>query len=70
MIVPRQSGFFGYPFKSNRGVRQGAIVSLHIFNIMVDEIVRHWQYQKQHTGETILLYADDGVLTGSNLVEL
>lgn len=67
-MVPRQSGYFGKPFRAHRGVRQGDIMSPLIFNIMVDAVVRHWRHlkQQQNTKESAVFYADDGLLTGTD----
>jgi len=67
-MVPRQSGYFGKPFKASRGVRQGDIISPLIFNIMVDAVVRHWRFlqQQQNNKESVVFYADDGLLTGTD----
>jgi len=49
-------------------VRQGDIVSPFIFNIMVDAVVRHWEYvhQPQGSEEMAMFYADDGLITSTN----
>ena len=66
-MVPRQSGYFGRPFRAKRGVRQGDIVSPFIFNIMVDAVVRHWRHEIQPSAEELaLFYADDGVISGTD----
>jgi hypothetical protein len=68
-MVPRQLGYFGKPFRAHRGVRQGDIISPLIFNIMVDAVVRHWRHLKQDpTDESVVFYADDGLLTGTDAV--
>ena len=69
-MVPRQSGYFGRPFKAKRGVKQGDIISPLIFNIMVDAVVRHWRHCSGESGETSLFYADDGMLAGTDPVQL
>ena len=62
-MVPKQAGYFGIPFKAERGVRQGDILSPMIFNLMVDAIVRHME----HLGVVnIQFYADDGLIWGED----
>jgi hypothetical protein len=64
-MVPRQAGYFGCAFRAHRGVRQGGIMSPVTFNVMVDAVVRHWRATDSSTGidlETLLFYADDGLL--------
>ena len=39
-VVPKSVKLFGRPFGMERGVDQGEPVSLTIFNIMVDAVVR------------------------------
>ena len=38
-MVPKAEGWYGHPFKMDRGVTQGDPVFPTIFNIVVDEIV-------------------------------
>ena len=40
--VCRASGNYGAPFKAGRGVTQGGPLSVKLFNIMVDAVVREW----------------------------
>jgi hypothetical protein len=42
MNVCRASGNYGAPFKAGRGVTQGGPLSVKLFNIMVDAVVREW----------------------------
>ena len=35
-------GYYGTAFQVARGVMQGDPLSLTIFNLLVDEVVRHW----------------------------
>jgi exonuclease III len=69
-MVPRQSGYFGRAFRARRGVRQGDIMSPLIFNIMVDVVIRHWQHQHPNSAETVIFYADDGMLAGTDAEQL
>ena len=39
-VVPKYGKFFGRPFHMDRGVKQGDLVSLTIFNIVVVAVVR------------------------------
>ena len=39
-VVPKAGKFFGRPFGIERGVTQGDLVSLTIFNIIVDAAIR------------------------------
>jgi hypothetical protein len=68
-LVPKQAGFFGESFWATRGVRQGDTLSLIIFNIVEDAVIR-WVYKEAH-GATLgrppvdsSFYADDGKLSG------
>jgi hypothetical protein len=68
-MYPKQAGFFGKPFRANRGVRQGDIISPMIFNIVADAVIRHteWKCLKEGKGLiTSLFYADDGLLMGTD----
>ena len=40
--VCRASGNYGAPFKAGRSVNQGGPLSVKLFNIMVDDVVREW----------------------------
>ena len=65
-LVPRQSGFYGEPFKAERGATQGDIISPTIFNIIVDAVIRVWTKQRETETISVIFYADDGRLAGSN----
>jgi hypothetical protein len=43
-VVARQQGYYGQPFKAERGTTQGDIVSPTIFNIIVDAVIRDWYF--------------------------
>ena len=44
-IVCRAAGFYGTLFKARQGVTQGDPLSQTIFNLMVDVIIREWEWQ-------------------------
>ena len=68
-IIPKQQKFYGEPFRAERGVRQGDIISPTIFNIVIDAIVRDC-YDKinlmKDENTTIQFYADDGFIGGKD----
>ena len=66
-MIQRQAGYFERPFKANRGVSQGDILSPLIFNIMVYEVVRNWRsvLLQRGTDETVIFYTDDGLISGT-----
>jgi len=68
-MVTKQSGYYGEPFRAKRGVRQGDILSPMIFNIMVDAVLRAWDFSMPGA-RGALFYADDGLLYGDNGPEL
>ena len=70
LMVPRQAGYYGKQFRAYRGVRQGDIISPLIFNIMVDCVIRHWRHCSTNAEDSVIFYADDGMLGGSNPVTL
>ena len=41
-IVAKAGGYFGTTFKAYRGVTQGDPLSLTVFNVVVDAVIRHW----------------------------
>jgi retron-type reverse transcriptase len=63
-VVARQQGYYGAPFRSERGTTQGDIISPTIFNIVVDAVVREWYHRLEQDGLATkvgaLFYADDG----------
>jgi len=74
-MVPKQSGYFGEPFRASRGVRQGDIVSPIIFNIIADAVIRDWEVRmgdgREMRRETkAQFYADDGLLSGEDPTEV
>ena len=50
MLVCRAAGYYGLPFKAERGVTQGGLLSPRIINPMVDAIVREWLFQMEAAG--------------------
>lgn len=42
MVVARQAGYHGKPFRAERGVTQGDVISPTIFNIVTDTVIRAW----------------------------
>jgi retron-type reverse transcriptase len=65
-VVPKQAGFFGQPIKTDRGVTQGDPLSPLRFNIIVDAVVRQAKRLQGNIDSTIIFYADDGLITGTN----
>jgi hypothetical protein len=69
-VTARQQGYYGVPFKSERGTTQGDIASPVIFNIVVDAIVRAWYriLDSEGIADTVraMFYADDGHLYSYN----
>ena len=43
-MVARAGGYYGGPFRRERGVTQGDPLSPTIFNVVVDAVVSHWEY--------------------------
>ena len=41
-MLARAGGYYGAMFKGTYGVTQGYLLSLTIFNVVVDALVRHW----------------------------
>jgi hypothetical protein len=72
VIVARQSGFYGTPFRATRGETQGDPASPTLFNVLVDSVVRYWLtlVQEDDGSEGVsavieqltLFYADDGLI--------
>jgi Reverse transcriptase (RNA-dependent DNA polymerase) len=65
-LVPCQSGFYGRPIRSERGVTQGDPLSPIIFNVVVDAIVRNLRAEMPFNSFSALFYADDGWLASQN----
>jgi hypothetical protein len=69
-VVARQQGYYGEPFRSERGTTQGDIASPTIFNIAVDAVIRAWSHQLEIEGISELVraifYADDGYIYSYN----
>jgi hypothetical protein len=69
-VVARQQGYYGRPFKAERGTTQGDIVSPTIFNVLVDAVIREWFVRLDHENlsdkVTAVFYADDGHLYGTD----
>ena len=73
MIVPKRKKYYGPAFLSERGVKQGDVISPTIFNIMIDAVLRHC-YRKlsiilNHDINT-QFYADDGVTSGEDYLHV
>ena len=39
-VVPKSGKYYGRPFRTERGVTQGDLISITLFNIIVDAVVR------------------------------
>ena len=69
-MVLRKNGFHSPTFHVTRGTMQGRLVSLTLFNVVVDNVIQTWlemtvEYQKvaqDRPGETVF-YADDGMVS-------
>ena len=74
-VVPRQNGYHGTAFPATRKTIQGGLVSLPLFNIVVDNIIRTWldmtveDQRVAHYGMgeavgscPVVFYADDGMV--------
>jgi Reverse transcriptase (RNA-dependent DNA polymerase) len=71
VMVPKQAGFYGKPFKASRGVRQGDIMASIIFNITTDAVIREslkqfYNIYLNDTDTQAIFYADDGVICGND----
>lgn len=75
-MVPKQAGFYGKPFSAGRGVRQGDILLLIIFNIAADVVIREVDAlvsagrEAQRQEVEAIFYADDGALMGEDPEEV
>ena len=73
-MIPKQQQFYGKPFVTERGVKQGDVVSPTIFNIIIDAVVRQTLYDimadNNNNTTTIQFYADDGVLAGDDYKQI
>ena len=77
-MVLKEGKYFGRPFCMMRGVTHGQPLSLTIFNIVVDAVVRACMVevcgpQEEHHSfgwvlgkHNIVLYEDDGLISGRN----
>ena len=43
-MVAQTGGYYGEPFRGERGFTQGDPLFPTIFNVVVDAVVRHWEY--------------------------
>ena len=43
-MVARTEGYYVEPFCGETGVTQGEPILLNIFNVVVEAVVRHWEY--------------------------
>jgi len=78
VIVARQGGYHGEPFKATRGIVQGDAASPTIFIVVVDAIVRYWlsltvDDGSEHDGlglmvkeRLVLFFVDDGLIAARN----
>ena len=67
-MVARAGGYYSAPFRGERGVNQGDQLSPTIFNVVVDTVVRHWEYlmvseQEEREGGEISVGEGDGAHT-------
>ena len=77
-LVYRVAGYYGSIFKVRRGVTQGDFLSPTIFNLMVDGILREWDWQLIEMGlgfddvRRLLacFYADDGIVAARDPKDL
>ena len=78
VLVCRAAGYYGRPFKAERGVTQGGPLSPTIFNLMVDAIVREWVFQMEAADFdttdirviAAVFYADDGLIAARDAKRL
>jgi hypothetical protein len=66
-MTPRQNNYFGAHFQAEQGARQGGIVLITIFNIIIDTVIRaHTEEMQTDDKATIILYADNVYIRGYN----
>jgi Reverse transcriptase (RNA-dependent DNA polymerase) len=65
-LVPRQSGYYGRPIPSKRGVTQGDPLSPTLFNIIVDAAVHELLSYPYFNSLKVMFYADDGYLASTD----
>ena len=82
VLTCRANRYYGNPFKASRGVTHGGLLSPHLFNVMVDAVVREWLRQvlgnkaaKSGYGDKVqnflaLFYVDDGYIAYRNKKQL
>jgi Reverse transcriptase (RNA-dependent DNA polymerase) len=62
-IIPKQNQYFGQAFQSERGVRQGDIISPTLFHIMLDAVLKNYEINARMDNITkVQFYADDGLI--------
>ena len=74
-MVPRQNGFHRPAFPATRGTTQGGLVSLTLFNMVIDNVIRTWlemtmeeqRVDHDRLGKTVgrclgVFYAEDGMV--------
>ena len=79
-VVPRQNGFHVPDFPTMRGTTQGGLMSLTLFNVVVDNVIRTWldimvedqRVAHDGLGDTIgrclgVFYANDGMVGSRDL---
>jgi Reverse transcriptase (RNA-dependent DNA polymerase) len=69
-VAPKQGGFYGKPTQTQQGVTQGDPLSPILFNIVVDAVVRETKRLQGPINSHIIFYADDGLITGTNLQDI
>ena len=78
MMVAKSGGYYRSNFQGFRGVTQGDPLFPTIFNVVVDEVGRHWlevmvegagkqgKRRKEGRHQNSLFYTDDGMLAFSD----
>ena len=73
-MVARAGGYYRSSFQGFKGVTQGGLLSLTIFNVVLDAVVQHWVEVmaggvggqggrgQEHIHQNALFYADDGMI--------